>query len=700
MQRQGGRRALSFPFWLPRCVSHCHHNRRAGTLAGKGKSAMRHALRPFAAIALSTLACTAYAGDDPSIIITASRFPGLADTVPADVTVITRDQIGNTPATNLPDLLKAAAGVDVRPLYGAMGIDAAVDLRGFGDTSSSNTLVLVDGQRLNPIDSAGISWSTVPLASIDRIEIVRGAGAVLYGDQASGGVINIITDTSGGGAAFVEPQVGSFGYRGADAGLSGNAQGDYYRLAAHYAQADGWRINSQSDQQSLNGRVGSRRADAEVFADFTLYKDASGLPGALLTPDYQADPRRARTPFDSQSRDGFRLRPGMSLRLSSSLTVEAEVGMERENYGSDDVSYASVFARQRTMLSATPRLLWTGAIGALASETVAGLDIYDGRVGVSVFGSSFIPERASQVSAAAYVQNRIALAPRWSLTTGLRIQDVNQHASEGAYAVDYGAGPVTVPAFDGSTVRTRSAIDAGLVYQGVGWRAFAKAGTVFRFANTDELFGQDPFTGNPVFAGDLRPQHGRIVQVGASTSGAWGSAHATAYRLDMSDEIGFDGATFANVNLAATRRQGLEGELSWHVVPALDLRAAQTLTDAAFREGTYAGDNLPLVAREKTSLLAVFDARQAGTYSAGLTHLGGRPYSGDFANALGTLAGYTTADLQARWRFSRWTLTARVINALDRRYAAYGGYSSYLADHYYYPADARSVFVALRYDVR
>ena len=78
-----------------------------------------------------------------------------------------------------------------------MGIDATIDLRGFGDTANSNTLILLDGQRLNPIDSGSISWSTIPLANIERIEIIRGAGTVLYGDRATGGVINIITDKSG-----------------------------------------------------------------------------------------------------------------------------------------------------------------------------------------------------------------------------------------------------------------------------------------------------------------------------------------------------------------------------------------------------------------------------------------------------------------------------------------------------------------------
>jgi iron complex outermembrane recepter protein len=82
------------------------------------------------------------------------------------------------------------------------------------------------------------------------------------------------------------------------------------------------------------------------------------------------------------------------------------------------------------------------------------------------------------------------------------------------------------------------------------------------------------------------------------------------------------------------------------------------------------------------------------------TYVGDRRYSGDFANSLGTLAGYLTVDLQGRWTLARWTVTARLINALDRRYAPFAGFSTFVNDYFYFPADARSLFVSVRYDSR
>jgi iron complex outermembrane receptor protein len=659
--------------------------------------------RPIESVALAAallLTSSAFANDDRTIVVTATRFDESDPHVPADISVITREDIQNTPATNLPDLLKATAGIEVRPLYGAMGIDATIDLRGFGDTAGSNTLVLLDGQRLNPIDSGSISWSAIPLASIQRIEIIRGGGTVLYGDRATGGVINIVTDKSGPRAAFAEAIGGSYGYRGGDAGVSASAGGTYVRLTGHYADSDGWRRNSQSDQQAASGRVGHFVSGGEIFSDFAVYKDSNGLPGALLSNAYYNDPTSARTPFDNQHRDGYRARPGVSVKLTDSLTFDGEVSVEHENYDSNNVSFASVFVRYRTTVSATPRLRWVQELGGKRNETVTGLDYYYGKVdATSISTPSVIPEFAKQASAAWYVQNVTELSDRWFLTVGGREQYLNQHAGEGAYTANFGAGSTTVPALDGSAARTHAAWDAGLVFQGSGWRAFGKYGSVFRFANTDELFGFDPFTGNPVFAGDLLPQHGRIGEVGASFGTGRVSGRLSAYRMDLTDEIGFDGTTFTNVNLPPTRRQGLEAEIDWAVIDRLKLHAAYTFTDARFRAGADAGNEIPLVARNKASTQLVSSNGRLGTYSLAVTTVGNRRYSGDFANSFGTLAGYTTVDLQGRWTIARWTFTARLINALDRRYAPFAGYSTFLNDHFYYPADARSLFGSIRYDL-
>src|SRR4030043_2436458 len=126
------------------------------------------------------------------VVVTATRDAQEIRKVPANVTVITREEIERSNAKATVDLLRYEVGLVVRDFTGN-GKTATVDIRGLGETGPLNTLVLVDGRRVNEIDLSGVDWTQIPLDQIDRIEIIRGPGSVLYGDNAVGGVINIIT---------------------------------------------------------------------------------------------------------------------------------------------------------------------------------------------------------------------------------------------------------------------------------------------------------------------------------------------------------------------------------------------------------------------------------------------------------------------------------------------------------------------------
>src|SRR5687767_4793444 len=154
--------------------------------------------------ALSAAAPHAFAADIPvvrtdPVVVTATRFEERFGDRPVNLTVITAEDIRSSPAKTVPDLLAERAGIIVRDFFGNNAASATVDMRGFGVTGAQNTLVLVDGRRVVDIDLSGVQWSAIPLTAIERIEIVRGGGSVLYGEGASAGVINIITRSPGRG---------------------------------------------------------------------------------------------------------------------------------------------------------------------------------------------------------------------------------------------------------------------------------------------------------------------------------------------------------------------------------------------------------------------------------------------------------------------------------------------------------------------
>jgi len=128
---------------------------------------------------------------DETLVITATRFPDSKRDLPVGVTVISADDIRKSATSNLPEILAHFGLLQVRNLAGTQ--NQQIDLRGFGVTGDQNTLILIDGVRISENELESAQLSAIPLESIERIEIVRGGGAVLYGSGATGGTINIIT---------------------------------------------------------------------------------------------------------------------------------------------------------------------------------------------------------------------------------------------------------------------------------------------------------------------------------------------------------------------------------------------------------------------------------------------------------------------------------------------------------------------------
>ncbi|MFZ0726692.1 MAG: TonB-dependent receptor plug domain-containing protein, partial [Desulfobacterales bacterium] len=191
----------------------------------------------------------------PEVVVTGTRIEQQIRMVPANVSVITPADIQNTNAKTAADLLRGEEGIVVRDPLGN-GNTAAVDLRGFGETATQNTLVLVDGRRVNEVDLSAVDWAQIPIEQIERIEVVRGSGTVLYGDNAAAGVINIITKSpsqkfsANGGVTF-----GSYNRAKVDAYASGGDKKTAASLYGSLEETDGYRENNNYNSGDIGGQV-------------------------------------------------------------------------------------------------------------------------------------------------------------------------------------------------------------------------------------------------------------------------------------------------------------------------------------------------------------------------------------------------------------------------------------------------------------
>ena len=202
-----------------------------------------------------------------------TRATDLKSPVPASVQVITRAEIESSVSTSLLDVLRGKAGIQVHDTIGN-GSRATFSLRGFGENSVNNTLLLVDGRSLNRPFMGGADFNSVPLSNIERIEIIRGAGTVLYGDQAVGGVINIITRQPTETSASVEISRGS---QDADA-YRGNV---FVNLGAGFSayisgesnSSDNYRKHNESNYDNVFSRLRFDHEQGWVLYEYQTIDD-------------------------------------------------------------------------------------------------------------------------------------------------------------------------------------------------------------------------------------------------------------------------------------------------------------------------------------------------------------------------------------------------------------------------------------------
>ena len=217
------------------------------------------------------------------VVVTATKTEKEPQDVTQSVTVITADDIQKSGATTAAEVIERTAGADVKD-YGSKGSLSSINLRG---ANAEQVLVLLDGKRLNSASAGGFDMAdlAVPLDQIDRIEIVRGPSSALYGADAVGGVINIITKKPGGASTTATGEAGSHGFRSFTLSNSNKLDKFYYTLSAGKEKYEGFRLNSDLDQWTAGAKLGydlSPDSNLEFASDY-LAKEI-GVPGSLDFP--------------------------------------------------------------------------------------------------------------------------------------------------------------------------------------------------------------------------------------------------------------------------------------------------------------------------------------------------------------------------------------------------------------------------------
>ena len=217
------------------------------------------------------------------IVVTASRTDSPLDEAPANVTVITAEQIKEMGAQTLVDVFEQEPGVFTQNYLGNAKT-ANIDIRGYGEAAPQNVLFLVNGRRVNSIDLSGADLAQIPVDAIERVEIYRGPASVLFGDNAAAGVVNVILKAGEGAPkASVAATYGSYNFFKPEAMISGSQDKFSYMAFASDLDTDGYRHNDALHAKDVLGNFGFEVSDnLKLTLSTGTHADSYGMPGYLF----------------------------------------------------------------------------------------------------------------------------------------------------------------------------------------------------------------------------------------------------------------------------------------------------------------------------------------------------------------------------------------------------------------------------------
>ncbi len=623
------------------------------------------------------------------VVVTATRFPDIQRQFPVGVSVITEADIRNSTASTVPELLRMLPGVQTRDLSGSPNLQ--VDLRGFGISGDQNTLVLLDGQRISENEQATVNWSAIPLDAIERIEVIRGGGAVLYGAGATGGTINIITKApvANQRSAFIE--AGAAGYRTRDVQAGANFAGEHtgLRLTATHRESNNYRDNNalRIDSAQLDLRHTGARGTLTLKAGADDQRSA--LPGSISEAQIAANRKQAALPGDyALLRSGY-LNLGGAMPVG---TAEFAANLSYREKDTDAAFFVSKSYRNNVQTQVrhwllTPRAKLPYSFGGATHALVTGIDIEDwdfqGVAGPSIVGR---PD-ATQQGKAVYAQHTSVFSGGTSLALGARGQRVTYGVEDAANAAARAERRRNLHAHE---IALRQPL-GGL------WAAYGKVGRSFRVPNVNDNYSL--FTATVAL---LEPQTARDREIGVEAARGSSRYRLALYEIELNNEIVFDPVTFTNRNLPPTRRRGVEAEARWQPARDFNLGIGYTYAEAEFRSGNFggtpiAGNDVPLVPRHALNIAAGWRIAQRVRLDGQLRHVGAQRYDGDELNAFNQkMPTYTVVDLKLGYDQANWRFAAGVQNLFNKHYFSYGvftGSPTYAA----LPAPERMFFVTARH---
>lgn len=573
-------------------------------------------------------------------VVTATRVEQPLSDLVADVSIVDSDTIARSGATGVADVLARLPGIEISR-SGGIGNATSVFIRG---AESRFTAVYIDGVRIDSQSTGGAPWEGIPLGQIDRIEVLRGPAAAVYGSDAIGGVIQLFTKRGEGPATpFVGVGIGSHKLRRAEAGLSGSAGegGAFdYSLGISHEESDGFNLQPLDKRTPLRDgwtspdRDGYRNTAAHARLGFQI-NPAHRLEGTFLYSDTEAK-------YDSASRTA---RPPAVFPDDTGTNTLRTAGLAWVAKWNEIYSTRLQVTDGKTSYQTDPSFYRT------ETETRGYLFQNDFRFGAHRFNAT-LERREDGLDNAA----TSAFSPRLARDRSQNALSLGYGFVQGPHSLQLQARHDDDSEFGGKTTGS-AAYGFAITPQ---WRATASVGTAFRAPTLYQRFSEYGLA-------SLKPEEGRNVELGLRWTEGASNAGVVVYRNRVTNLIAFGGAGGCLSDFgcyANTARAEYQG---------VTLSAGHRIGDVTLRASADFQDPRDLVTDKQLARRA----RRHGTLGADWAVAGWtlgaelQTSSMRYDDAANTrrLGGYTLLNLVASTKLTpSLTLIARLDNAGDKDY--------------------------------
>lgn len=632
-----------------------------------------------------------------------SETPGLG--IPAATTVIGADEIAESGATTLVDVLKTQSDIQISD-YSSHGQNAVIDMRGFGETANSNVAILVNNRKLNPSgDTTAFNFNTINLEQIERIEIIKGSAGVLYGNQAVGGLINIITKKPTKDSSSITQTIGSYDNLSTNVNITKkiNPTADF-TINAYKLESEGYRDHNSTEVERIDLSTNFKSSLGDTHISFQNLNDYQTTPGALLLDSslYPDINDVGRTGINNSFIDDYVkneiITTTINHKTSISEKTESDINFRHisgyrefiQSYQSGPGMAPRVSKQDRELFELSPHFTTT-----LDDSTLSyGIDLQNTDYQLV---SSQGTQKVDQDISALYGQLQTKINDQIVITTGIRHSRVENFLPEAPlYRNDYSV--LSTEDYNLNDDITVGSL--GIEYSPKSSDVFfARADQNYRFAKVEEHTNTTDYSGTIEPIG-LKNQTGISYEIGYKFASSTLNLDLSLSRLKLENEItsairNLGYTHIYNLNLDSTTKDSFNFSFNKNLSHDLIIGSGYTYTKAKITSGDHNGNTTPGVAEHSATAFISFKPNDKWTHKISTLYTGDSYLISDFENDRQKLGGNTVVNSTSSYTNADLTLQFSINNVFDELYYSYGATSD--SGDGVHPAPERNFMLTAKY---